>query len=747
MAIGLERREVVTDTTKTTGKDFKPSTIPLSGVGAPTGINASGAISKAKDAESIFKAASKIAALATEDHMQKSKMDGLNAFALGKTEADLVEEGVNRYTLEGFRIQKANTEAEKWKQMETDAIQNENKTVTPEEYHEILGEKYSSLLKEVGDNPTSKKIITSLSESMMPKLMASQVKAHNSWKEEQTALTFSENLVAVSSADDADSAKINTWLKNDIVGQLPNDVRNKMLADAVEQTLDEDNPALYDTVMENGGRKEYGFSEAEWEGIESSKNKLTTRVKDDFKQSATDSIASVKLGLEETGNLARSIEQLHKAKSMYGEAIGTAKFDNAEVALRKRAEVLKKRVDEDAIITNALAVGNIKTLKPDHQQKAYKILDAKIEAEARTSLEAGDITEEEAMDLVNSTTMNTIADLGVVHKDVARIMTGNLGSVLDKDGIVKEEAEIAFNSFIQLKEKAGIGMALKHVTDKGVKQKMELADVIYTTTNDATGALERATMIYAENDKLSLKQRMEKYESKLSTSRIDERLEDLEDRITPGFINTFFGSNAGDSSDFLSDEIAKAVNNPNLRAMIKNDAVKRMIAMPTMEADEAIDIATQSVIGRGDYVLGTYVTVPEGRSIQEDMGINTGEYNVVNNAMMAYLKEHGKQSFTAGAQVGDEDLEEFGNVPWSVWLGNLTESGRDVPPMDIRYVASKKAFELYAYRRTGLGERMVDHFSDLGARELEPINRTPVLIPAKELGEFWKDHEKQKLEE
>lgn len=727
MATGLDRREIAAETTRTASREYNPQAQGLVGVSSPRGDNGAGMRQHEAELSLMFDTAGRMGATYAKNYREKQAMQGKLLYQQGKSEADLEASGANRYTVAGFKLTKMNTEAIKWAQTEDDAIMSKHLEMDSDSYRGYLNGQYSTLLEQAGDDEQSKKMLSAIAEKAMPQLLSRQINAHETWKENQTALTYADNLVTVASSSGTNEDDIKAWISNNISDQMPMPLRNKMLSLALEQSLDNDNTKIKKVFDSQGGFRHYQFDEAQQEGVNNAVKRLEARVEQKQRQHLSDSLAKIDLDLETNNNFSAATQKVNQLRAQYGSKFGTAVFDNAQKGIIQQQKSYMKEQEESNVLLNALGSKELYALPQAQQQKAYKLLDVQIQADVQAKIQQGVIKPEEAQDTISAMRVNAVAQYGVANESLARQLTGRLGiGVLGEDGKVTREAEDAFDEYLQLKAKGGAALAKEHIKDSDTQTMLDIAEDVYHSTGDGRGALARARQLVEDNSKMSLKERRDKFSANITSGMVDEQITKLRDRITPGFMNTWLGNNASGwiKNTVHQDEIDKAVNDPGLSQVIKNRALTKLMTTPGMQTSAAVKAAYEDVISKGDFVMGTFVVPGDGGSIKKDLGFDSKNYNVADIAVKEYLKEFGPALFTPASQRAQGRTNpDYNKWDWSHIYKSLKEVGREVPEMDVGYMSSTKSFIFTAYKDKG---------------KQEPLNAVPVIVPAKDIGDWLK---------
>lgn len=133
------------------------------------------------------------------DYLEKKKdqweLEGKLAYAQGKTEDEIRATG-NKYTLGGFMTMNVRTSANEFAASMREQIATTDKMKSPDEFRTSLSKGYAELSDKVGssNDPFVKQLLAASAEDTMPKLVAEQTLAHNTWKENETFSSYNKML-------------------------------------------------------------------------------------------------------------------------------------------------------------------------------------------------------------------------------------------------------------------------------------------------------------------------------------------------------------------------------------------------------------------------------------------------------------------------------------------------------------------------------------------------------------------------
>jgi hypothetical protein len=189
MPTGYERRDVVQDPnaqSKSSGAD----TVPLSPVQTPRPASFSRVGERERELADVLGKVN----LGFEKYVQKKteqwKLEGQMAYAEGKTEAEIHENG-NRYTMAGFMTMKARTEGNIWHQQALEEINTVDHKMSSQQYQQKLAQTFKGLTDSVaGNDAFTRGLMGSIAENSFPQLVSAQIKKNNEWREGETFQSY-----------------------------------------------------------------------------------------------------------------------------------------------------------------------------------------------------------------------------------------------------------------------------------------------------------------------------------------------------------------------------------------------------------------------------------------------------------------------------------------------------------------------------------------------------------------------------
>jgi hypothetical protein len=161
---------------------------------------------------------------------------------------------------------------------------------------------------------------------------------------------------------------------------------------------------------------------------------------------------------------------------------------------------------------------------------------------------------------------------------------------------------------------------------------------------------------------------------------------------------------------------------------------------PNMSTGAAVRKSSAHVMGRSQFVLGTFVQSGETSTVLDDMGI-TGDptQNPVHIAALGWLAKYGPMPADQGGFGGMYGrVNPDPNDPsWKRWLGNVlrlstTRDGENAPGMDA--LSSRGVPQLKTWYNP---QEKVFYFQQYADTTMDALEGPVMHVTAKELGDFY----------
>jgi len=247
MAYGLDRRD---GPASQEVKPLEQASIPLAPVQSPRFSS----MSRVGENERLLGDALGKASAGISAYVDKKRpeweLEGQMAYAEGKTEQEIVEQG-NRYTTAGYMTMKARTAGNSWMENALQEIENSDKTLDSAAYQKKLKDNFKMLTEGVAGNDTfTRNLMGSMASDMFPKLVSQQIKSNNTWREGEQGRSYTDLLVSEGNKFDPEDPEGKqqgehlTELLQEGVSGLPKVQHRKAVSDAIKLGLENNNPRV-----------------------------------------------------------------------------------------------------------------------------------------------------------------------------------------------------------------------------------------------------------------------------------------------------------------------------------------------------------------------------------------------------------------------------------------------------------------------------------------------------------------------
>ncbi len=498
-----------------------------------------------------------------------------------------------------------------------------------------------------------------------------------------------------------------------------------------------------------------GFKAEEVQSIIIASKEHDSRKIATFDQQRLQNEDRIKAQATSTGNLPAmysEIEKTMKANSY------SAQWGNGMVNdVREGVKVYQKNATEQAELGSALANKTVALLPEEKQRKALTLglaQDKAIIAQAYQKGEYNDeaaqrkITPEQvAQEKIQGSHLSRLVDNHVVDKTVAEqlqqdirgISTLKASEIKDPStGKLTPAGEKAVNSigmYYQLRSMKGssTGFARKFLDDDSAKLMNEVIARDSTGQNLVGALMDASAILYRPaNMKIppinvqAMKQDVSKY---------------VEDNLNPGFFDWMTGGAANVGPFDVHDaEVEAWKKDPVLNATAAQVATRYKTANPEVSTGAAIQEAMAQLRNRGDFVGGSFLMAPEGKTMKQLAGLSdVQDPLIMHKATMEYMQKFGSDmwpNYNDVQLVSRPDLNSFNdnkgvvqtlfNLPRpsiSKMGASVADLYRGVPEAAYSYNPSNDSIVVKLYRNK---EGTV----------LNPLSRE---IPVKEIGDLWRE--------
>lgn len=430
-------------------------------------------------------------------------------------------------------------------------------------------------------------------------------------------------------------------------------------------------------------------------------------------------------------------------------------------ALSKQIEESNKQLARQ----NALKGGTMFQLSSGDQQTAIGELRSTAYSEWQAKNAAGQANGETAEQYVERQVFPMLAKQNITEDVTKSTITSAFSrDVLEPDGKVNQRAMQAYDLLIRMARplddpKGGYGLTPSQVDAYlGNEDSKNLYHMIKTFD---IGDMDTATAIRAATNQLNKKQTQGEEVSFLKKTIGEGEINKMiaeQAKATAGWGNVNMGPSFGFSQntpggqiahslfagdDIWQRELDRAMQDSNLKQAIYNRATIETAVNPNLSSEAAVRKAASQVMGRSEFVLGTFVQSGELSTIREDMGIQTPVQNAVHTAAVAYLLANGNKPVEDGGfgpkwnrvkpdPANKGIMQSIGNFFSSDGLrapldapGIDAITSRGVPDMVVHYDPQQKMF----------------YFNQYDDQSMDSPGTETMHVSAKDLGDFYKKNE------